>query len=114
LVEVVGTVLFNGSPPPGPGTVFLAPIEDKSGTGLRPATADFDTDGKFRVYSFSDKSGLKPGRYRITIQIWKERPQGYLNPGVNAVPSDYKFEELVVESGEARVEVTYDVVTNKS
>ena len=114
LVEVAGTVLFNGSAPPGPGSVFLAPIDDTTGSGSRPAVADFDADGKFRVFSFTYKAGLKPGRYRVTIQIWKERPQGYLNPGVNVVPGDYKFDELVVDSGQNRVEVTYNVVTDKS
>jgi hypothetical protein len=92
----------------------LAPVEDATGTGVRPAVADFDTDGKFRVFSFADKAGLKPGRYRVTIQIWKERPQGYLNPGVNLVPNDYKFDDLVVDSGQSRVEVTYNVVIDKS
>src|SRR2546421_708064 len=94
LIEVVGNVLLNGSPPPGPGSVFLAPVEDRSGSGARPAMADFDTDGKFNLSAFPGRSGIKPGRYRVSIQIWKERPQGYLKPGINLVPNDYKLEEL--------------------
>jgi hypothetical protein len=114
LIEVVGNVLFNGSPPPGPGSVFLAPIEDKTGSGARPAMADFDRDGKFNLSAFPGKSGIKPGRYRVSIQIWKERPQGYLKPGINLVPKDYKLDELEVDRGQKRVEVTYSIVTNKS
>jgi hypothetical protein len=114
LVEVAGMVMLNGSAPSSPGTVFLAPIEDATGSGSRPAIADFEGDGKFRVFSFGDKAGLKPGRYRVTIQIWKERPQGYTKPGVNLVPPNYKFDELVVERGQKRVDVTYNIVANKS
>jgi hypothetical protein len=114
LIEVVGNVLLNGAPPAGPGSVFLAPIEDKSGSGARPAMADFDTGGKFNLSAFPGKSGIKPGRYRVSIQIWKERPQGYLKPGINLVPNDYKLDELIVDPGQKRVEVTYNILTNKS
>jgi hypothetical protein len=114
LIEVVGNVALNGSPPPGPGSVFLAPVEDKTGSGARPAMADFDTDGNFNLSAFPGKSGIKPGRYRVSIQIWKERPQGYLKPGINLVPRDYKFDDLVVDRGQGPVKVTYDIVIKKS
>src|SRR3954469_18078051 len=114
LIEVVGNVLLNGLPPAGPGSVFLAPIEDKTGSGARPALADFDTGGKFNLSAFPGKSGIKPGRYRVSIQIWKERPQGYLKPGINLVPNDYKLDELIVDPGQKPVEVTYNILTNKS
>jgi len=111
LVKVTGVVQLDGSQPPGPGSVYFAPIEDATGTGARPAFADFDVDGKFAIRAFGDAYGMKPGRYRVTVQIWKERPQGYLNPGVNVVPSGYMIDDLVVEAGQSNVEVLYDIKT---
>lgn len=109
LVEVVGTVTYGGAPPPAAGVVFFAPIEDLSGSGARPASAEFDTDGRFTVKSYSNSTGLKPGRYRVSLQIWKERPKGYNAPGIDLVPRGTTFPELRVEPDQERVEVSYDV-----
>ena len=109
MVQVVGKVTYRGGACPGPGTVMLAPYEVTGGSGLRPASAEFGDDGAFAVRSFRPGDGLKPGRYRITIQCWKERPQGYDKPGVDVVRPGFHPEDLVVAPDSPRVELHYDI-----
>lgn len=110
LVEVNGVVTVDGAPPPGPGEIYFAPLAE-GGTGIRPAFAKIAEDGTFSVNAFPDAVGMKPGRYAVKMQIWKVLPVGMVKPGVDAVPPQYKFDDLVVDMSSDPLAVTYDVKT---
>ena len=109
MVKVTGRVTYRGGACPGPGTLYFAPQSVADGSGLRPATAEFAEDGRFSVRSFRDNDGLKPGRYRVRMECWQERPRGYDQPGVQVVPPNFQPEDLVVESGRGAMEVSYNI-----
>jgi|GEM_PF-2551444 len=73
LVPVSGYITFDGGPWPKPGKITFLPIGD-SGTELRPASADFATDGAFTVSSYDGSQGLYPGEYGVTVECWEEEP----------------------------------------
>ena len=109
-IAVHGRVTFGGGPCPGGGTVYFTPVAVAEGMPLRPAVGDFAADGHFDVTSFADGDGLIPGEYSVRIVCWKNRPQGYDQPGENAVPRDFKPENLLIESGtRGVVRADYDV-----
>lgn len=45
-----------------------------SGSPGRPATGDFDTDGRVVVTSIK-KGDLLPGKYKIGVECWETPPQ---------------------------------------
>ena len=109
-IAVRGQVTFSGGPCPGGGTVYFTPVAAAEGMPLRPAIADFEADGRFAATSFADGDGLVPGEYTIRIVCWKKRPQGYNQPGEDAVPPDFQPENLIIEPGtRGVVKVNYDI-----
>jgi len=109
LVEVRGTITFSGGPCPAPGMIIFAPLEAASGENLRPASANFSTDGEFAATSFKPGDGLLPGTYRIRIQCWDKPPHDF-EPGISYLPEDYEPEHLVIESGtRGPIVLSYDI-----
>lgn len=116
-VPVTGQVTFNGGPPPADGTITFMPVEAKPGMPRRPGSGQFNsTESGFEVTSFKPGDGLVPGRYAVNISCYTSpptsaRPETFVTN--NAVPENWKPEELVIEEGSDDVEVNYDVPAKK-
>ena len=114
MVAVKGHVTYGGGPWPRPGVLFLAPVEAAHGQPLRPASADFDTDGNFSVGSFRNGDGVVPGRYMVAISCWEIRPSPPVKPGRNCVSAEYQDPktsgiEVQVPTDSRTVELNFDV-----
>ena len=110
-VRIYGTITADGSVCPGGGTIYFQPIKSaRADLPQRPATADFEADGKFRVTSFDDGDGLVPGDYQVRVECWLSRAQGYDKPGIPWGPGAYTLPTpLVVEPGQGSVGVDIDI-----
>lgn len=117
-VPVRGRVSLDGGPLPSAGVIYFTPSETFGGHPLRPATASFEADGAYSVYSFSNTEGLFPGKYDVHVHCWKVPPtmdgppaQSYLPPKyAKANTSELK---LIVEEGSAAKEFNIDIPGNK-
>lgn len=103
LVPVSGRITLNGGPWPRPGKITFVP-KGGDGSKLRPASADFDTNGDFTVSSFDGNKGLYPGDYWISVECWEELP-GMANP--NAVKGEEGKKSLVMSPGKSAVPKIY-------
>lgn len=74
-IPVDGTVTFGGGSWPKPGRLNFTLESPVSGSTGRPATGDFDTDGRVIVTSFKKGDGLLPGKYKIGVECWETPPQ---------------------------------------
>jgi hypothetical protein len=113
MVPVSGKVTFQGAPPPVAGTISFVPISVQEGLPHRPGTAQFSTDGTFRVTSFKPNDGLLPGKYGARIDCWKGNPATSSDPNafekLNYVPKDFAPPPVVVDAKSGGVEVAIDV-----
>jgi hypothetical protein len=105
---VRGKVTYGGGPWPKEGMInFIG--------GPRPASAKFDLEGNFAVASFEKQQGLFPGKYKVTVECWEERPQmGVPNSGKSYVPAKYMSPttsdlEFTVEAGKPLTDLKFDV-----
>ena len=73
-IPVRGKVTLDGGSLPTAGTVYFTPIEAFGSHPLRPASANFDADGNYSVFSFEHAEGLFPGKYRVHVHCWKVPP----------------------------------------
>ena len=116
LVPVTGQVTFAGAACPAPGQITYSPAAGSS-TPTRPASAKFDTDGKYAATSFKEGDGLLPGTYRVTITCYNGLPDPR-NPDslsdINFVPKEFRPDDLVVQEGQEPIEVNYDVPPKKT
>jgi hypothetical protein len=109
-IEIQGRVEFDGGTCPAGGTVYFTPIAAASGEPLRPASGNFQTDGKFTVSSFGEGDGLVPGTYRVRVECWKQPPGDDGTPGISYVKAGYQAPDLTIEAGtRGPVDVEYDV-----
>lgn len=92
LVPVSGKVTLNGGPWPKEGRINFTPTG--AGDLLRPGGATFDTDGSFRVTSFTEADGLYPGTYQVSVDCWEVEPtignDGRPTPGKSPVPPKFR------------------------
>ena len=117
LVPVIGKVTFDGGNCPSPGTIEFVPLDMTEGHINRPATAQFDVDGRFRATSFKPGDGLMPGRYTVKVtctsgvpDMRRKDPWG----DVSLVDPDYEPETLVVEAGSREIKLELDVPRKKT
>jgi hypothetical protein len=116
-VPVTGQVTFAGSAPPASGTITFMPIEAKEGMPRRPGSGKFSPqESAYEITSFSPGDGLIPGRYEVNITCYtghptSAKPETFVT--LNAVPENWKAEELVIEEGSNDVEKNYDVPPKK-
>ena len=109
-IKIRGRVTFDGGQCPAAGTVYFVPVDVSSDLPCRPASGNFDADGKFTVTSFRPGDGLLPGKYKVRIECWKQPPDNEGLPGVSYVKDDYEAPGLVVEPDSREpVKVIYDV-----
>ena len=85
LVKMSGKITFGGGTWPTEGTLFFMPVEVAEGMRNRPARADFDKEGNFRVGSYEKADGIYPGKYIVAVECWKVPPSA-AGPGVSYLP----------------------------
>ena len=116
-IPVTGRVSFAGAVPPARGSITFMPLEAKAGMPRRPGSGKFTPeDPSFTITSFTRGDGLVPGRYAVNISCYTSppssaKPETFVT--LNAVPQNWKPEELVVEEGSNALEVNYDVPPKK-
>lgn len=114
-VPVGGVITIGGEQPPARGTVYFTPIEPAPGHSTRPATATFDTSGRYSVKTSEEGDGLVPGRYKVGIHCWKVAPQMGGPPPVSYIRQSFTSAqtsglEIVVKPDEkGTIEKDYDV-----
>ena len=84
LVQLSGTILFEGRPIP-PGTLTFVPKEGQGPT----ATGTITDAGHFTVSTHHPGDGITPGSYRIRIESWETPPTMGGPPPKSAVPEKY-------------------------
>ncbi|MCC6508226.1 MAG: hypothetical protein IT423_03910 [Pirellulaceae bacterium] len=92
-VRVTGTVTFDGQKPPGPGIVYFLPQEPAGDLPLRPATGDFDAEGRYAAMTFEPGDGMIPGKYKVYIECWEQAPNMEGKPVKSFVPKKYQNAE---------------------
>jgi len=112
LVRVTGRVTLDGEPMPAAGDLTFVPVEVAEGYPLRPAKAEFDTDGRYAAQSFEPGDGLYPGKYHVLVACWKTPPTPNGPPPVSHIPRRYgeiATSPLEVEVPDGGGSVTFDV-----
>lgn len=113
-VPVRGKVTFNGGPMPTSGVVYFTPTETFGNHPLRPAAANFGTDGVYSVSSFADAEGLFPGKYEAHLHCWKVPPTMTGPKEVSYLPAKFGKPNtsgltVTVEEGSSAKEFNIDV-----
>jgi hypothetical protein len=113
-VPVKGKVTFNGGPMPAAGTVYFSPVEVSGDNPMRPAAADFGTDGEYRVSAFAGTDGMIPGTYDVHLHCWKVPPTVDGPRAVSHLPAKYGTAKtsdlkLTVEQGSSAKEFNIDI-----
>ncbi len=110
MVPVTGTITFAGAPPPIPGSITFLPREMAEGMGVRPAWAQFETDGKYEARAFSKEAGIVPGTYEVRIECWKTMPnEATGNPGQSYVPKSFTAELIVPAGSREPIVANFDI-----
>ncbi len=84
LVQLSGTILFEGRPIP-PGSLTFIP---KAGEGPT-ATGTISEAGHFTVSTHRTGDGIPPGEYRIRVESWETPPTMGGPPAKSAIPAKY-------------------------
>jgi hypothetical protein len=71
---VHGTVTLDGQPLTN-GIISFQPV---SGLSAPSSGAAIDNNGKFSIPS---AKGLMPGKYAVTVQVWRETDRTFIDPG---------------------------------
>ncbi|MBN2294658.1 MAG: hypothetical protein JXM70_19675 [Pirellulales bacterium] len=115
MVPTSGTVTIDGKAPLEPGTLYFHPIETAKGLPARPATATFDTSGRYTVKSFEEGDGLIPGRYKVSAECWEVPPNMAGRPVKSRIAGRFNsavssgLEEVVIESGSADRQIDFEL-----
>jgi hypothetical protein len=114
LVLVDGKITYAGGDWPKPGMLFFTIKEPGPNLPRRPGNAVLATDGTFRAKTFSDRDGLVPGKYVITMECWKQMPT-MTKAGISYVPERYQsgaLSDIIVdvrEDAESPLKLEFDI-----
>ena len=113
-IPVSGKLTFRGGPPPAPGALYFTSDDPAEGFSRRPASADFNAEGRFTVKSWEAGDGLVPGRYQVTVECWEVPPNMDGQPVKSYVPEKYQSSlttdlEVEVASADGSQELELDV-----
>lgn len=96
LVPVAGRITLDGGSWPKPGTLTFISADEQpaAAAGADPAPqpvrvgfAEFEAEGRFVAQTRRPGDGLVPGRYRVGVNCWLERPD-VASPGSGPVPPE--------------------------
>jgi hypothetical protein len=115
LIPLEGTVTFDGSASPAPGTVQFVAVESAAGHPQRTATGQFGLDGRYQASSFKPGDGIYPGRYHVEVICNKHLDYSKKDPFRDAsyIADGYKGQELTVEDGSDAITLDLDVPLKK-
>lgn len=120
MVEVYGTVTYEGGPWPKPGNVTFTPLESNGALPQRSGSGAFDVDGKFVAGSFRPGDGLVPGKYGVSVSCMKGIDLTTPLDELNYVPADFKPNAspiqngvLEVKEGDGAIDLLFDVPKKK-
>jgi hypothetical protein len=73
-LPVSGAVTLDGQPFGGGGAISFQPVDAKQGSS---AGATLGANG---AYSIPAAKGLRPGKYRVVVQVWRETNRTFIHP----------------------------------
>ncbi|WP_428305137.1 hypothetical protein [Lacipirellula sp.] len=105
VVPVSGKVTYNGQPLPYGTVGFQPPQGQPSGAAIQP-------DGTFKLSTFAEFDGAKPGSYKVKVSCYasqspseRAKPRtGEFSTGASLIPEKYAF----VDRSELTAEVPAD------
>ena len=107
-VPIRGLVTIDGKAPGETGKLFFTPTAAAEGYNKRPASGSFNSQGNYRVMSWTPDDGLVPGHYTVSVSPGDpERtvvPAKYLQSATSGL-------EVDVPVAQGRIEYNIDVVT---
>lgn len=115
IVPVEGQVTLAGGGWGRPGMIYFAPVEPAPGFPRMPGMGDVDTEGNFHATTQPDRTGLVPGKYRVSLEIWEVPPTMGGPPPKSFVPKQYQtastsgLELVVPADAKGAVEVSWDI-----
>ncbi len=112
LVELSGTVTFDGGECPAAGNVTLQPLEVSGELPKRPSSGRFGVDGHYTVNTFSDSKGVLPGRYKLEVTCFAGAPDpNKPDPwgDVNYIAEEYEPTEITIEADSRHMIYDIDV-----
>jgi hypothetical protein len=66
-IPISGRVTIDGNAPGEGGKLFFTPTAAAAGYSLRPASGSFNSEGNYRVMSWTPDDGLVPGHYTVSV-----------------------------------------------
>jgi hypothetical protein len=115
-VPVRGKITLAGGAWPQAGTLYFTPVKPATGMPHRAGTAEFATDGSFRVSTYRPHDGLVPGEYSVNIECWEVPPSpGDPHAAKSLVPGNYhallqsQLPVVIPLDARGTVQVTLDV-----
>lgn len=109
-IPVRGKVTFKGGAPPGPGTVFFAPLSGNTSGPLRPGSGDFSLDGVFSAATFQGRDGLLPGTYQVRVVCAQTPSPQQRGRSANNSIASFNVPNLTVEAkSPGVVDLKYDI-----
>jgi len=112
LVQLSGTVTFDGGECPSPGSVTLQPLEVSGEMPNRPATGQFGADGKYAVNAFNNSKGVLPGRYLLEVTCFAGAPDpSKPDPwaSVDYIAEEYEPTEITISADSPKMVHDIDV-----
>lgn len=110
LVEVRGSVTFNGAPLEGAQIAMLL-TDSKDPKYGRPARAISNAQGEFVPSSYGDEPGIPTGKYKVAV-VKQEFPENYNPEAPDSVGVNFKWivprQFSDVETSGLTLEVTAD------
>jgi predicted small lipoprotein YifL len=103
-VPVFGKVTFEGRKPPDACRLFFRPVGPSA---ARPAVAQAERDGTYRVKAFKDADGLLPGTYSLNVSYIDVKPGA--DPDVESNWIGQSFDAGELDVPEDAEEVQHDV-----
>jgi hypothetical protein len=110
-VPVYGTITFVGRESPSWCHIYFTPT--KSETTIRPTFAERQSNGGYKVKSFSTSRGLLPGTYRVRVNWYELKPGKDANKEGNWNEVSFDAGELVVDANSSGIEKNVEI-QNKS
>jgi hypothetical protein len=101
LVDVEGHVTLDGKPLPE-ATIIFTSATPESGTS-RPSMAQTDDSGWYQLQYSTEHSGVRPGKYRVTITTFRPQSLDSLEKVIPRLP------ELVPETYNSKSTLEIDV-----
>lgn len=117
MVQVTGTITFDGQACPADGNVGFVSIVADPGMPRRSGRGVFGADGKYTAQSFNPGDGLIPGRYTVRVNCLSgpitERMGDRQIRALSYVAPGFKWPELEVKAGGGPIQFDLDVPLKK-